>query len=331
MKREISHPGEAKSEILKEIPEACVNESAAVEFLEKQRWGDTPTCPHCGNTDVVKMQAQDGTRNKRFLWRCHGCKEQYTVRVGMIMEDSRIPLRVWCHALWRACSSKKGVSALQISRECSISYKSALFLMHRIRYGMAEPSSQEKLTEIVETDETYVGGKPRYKGDNKRGRGTKKTPVLAMVQRPGNVRARVITNITAKTLKREMLKAIDTSAHLCTDELKTYRGIGKLFAGGHGTVCHSAEEYVKGIDHVNTAECFFSLLKRKFYGTHHAVSKKHLHRYIAEAEFHWNTRLCSDGERIWVAITSSEGKRLMYRQPVKKENPPESGSGSLSK
>jgi transposase-like protein len=325
MKREISHPGEAKSEVLKAIPEACINETAAVEFLEKQRWGDTPTCPHCGSTDVVKMQAQDGTRSKRFLWRCHGCKEQYTVRVGMIMEDSRIPLRVWCHALWRACSSKKGVSALQISRECSITYKSALFLMHRIRYGMTEPDPQEKLTGTVETDETYVGGKPRYKGDNKRGRGTKKTPVLAMVQRPGNVRARVITNITAKTLKREMLKAIDTSAHLCTDELKTYRNIGRLFAGGHGTVLHSAGEYVKGTDYTNTVECFFSLLKRKFYGTHHAVSKKHLHRYIAEAEFHWNTRLCNDGERIWAAITASEGKRLMYRWPVKKENPPESG------
>jgi transposase-like protein len=325
MERQIRHPGEAKNEVLKAIPEACVDETAAVEFLEKQRWGDTPTCPHCGNTDVVKMQAQDGTRNKRFLWRCHGCKEQFTVRVGMIMEDSRVPLRVWCRALWRACSSKKGVSALQISRECSITYKSALFLMHRIRYGMAEPKPGEKLTGTVETDETYVGGKPRRKGMSKRGWGTNKTPVLAMVQRPGNVRARVIANVTAKTLKREMLGAIDTSARLCTDELKTYRNIGKLFAGGHGTVLHSAEEYVnENGDSVNTAECFFSLLKRKFYGTHHAVSKKHLHRYIAEAEFQWNTRKCDDGERIWVAITSSEGKRLMYHQPVKKENPPES-------
>jgi transposase-like protein len=321
MEKKISHPGEAKSEVLKAIPEACVNETVAVEFLEKQRWGDTPTCPHCGSTFVVKvMDAEGKTRNARFLWRCHDCQKQFTVRVGTIMEDSRIPLKVWCWAFWSACASKKGVSALQISRECSLSYKSALFLMHRIRYGMAEPNPQEKLTGTVETDETYVGGKPRYKGNNKRGAGTKKTPVLAMVQRPGNVRARVITNITAKTLKREMFKAIDMSSRLCTDELKTYRNIGRQFAGGHGTVLHSAGEYVKGTDHVNTAECFFSLLKRKFYGTHHAVSKKHLHRYIAEAEFHWNTRKCDDGERIWAAITASEGKRLMYRQPVKKES-----------
>ncbi len=210
---------------------------------------------------------------------------------------------------------------MQISRECSVSYKSALFLMHRIRYGMTEPEPERKLSGTVETDETYVGGKPRRKGVSKRGRGTKKTPVLAMVERPGDVRARVIANVTAKTLKAEMLSAIDESARLCTDELKSYRKIGKKFKGGHGTVCHSAEEYVNECgDSVNTAECFFSLLKRKFYGTHHAVSKKHLHRYVSEAEFQWNTRHCDDGERIWAAITGSEGKRLMYRQPVKKKS-----------
>jgi transposase-like protein len=322
MEREIRKPGEAKSEILKAIPEACVDETAAVEFMEKQRWGDAPECPQCGSKEIVMVMDKDGKqRSKRFLWRCHTCKKQFTVRVGTIMEDSRIPLRFWCHAFWRACSSKKGVSALQISRECNITYKSALFLMNRIRFGMAEPNPQEKLTGTVETDETYIGGKPRRKGMSKRGWGTKKTPVLAMVQRPGNVRARVITNITAKTLKREMFEAIDLSARLCTDELKSYRGIGRKFAGGHGTVCHSAEEYVnENGDSVNTAECFFSLLKRKFYGTHHAVSKKHLHRYIAEAEFHWNTRKCDDGERIWAAITGGEGKRLTYREPVKKES-----------
>ena len=328
MEKKISHPGETKSEVLKRIPKACVDETAAVEFLEQQRWGDMPTCPHCDSAEVVKVMNADGTvRSERFLWRCHGeCKGQFTVRVGTIMEDSRIPLRFWCHAFWRACSSKKGVSASQISRECSITYKSALFLMHRIRFAMATPKVEEKLTGTVESDETWVGGKPRRKGMSKRGWGTNKTPVLAMVQRPGKVRARVITDVTAKTLKREMFKAIDLSARLCTDELRSYRGIGKKFAGGHGTVCHSAEEYVnESGDSVNTAECFFSLLKRKFYGTHHAVSKKHLHRYISEAEFHWNTRKCDDGERIWAAITGSEGKRLMYRQPVKKENPPESG------
>src|SRR5215213_4052702 len=120
-----------KSALESRIPLACADEAAAVAFLEEQRWGDTPNCPRCGDTDVVQMKAKDGSRNARYLWRCHGCKQQYTVRVGTVMEDSPIPVRHWCHALWLACSSKKGVSAKQIERTVGVSYKSALFMMHR--------------------------------------------------------------------------------------------------------------------------------------------------------------------------------------------------------
>ena len=157
MRKQQTKPGQTNDATLAEIPRACINETAAVEFLEKQRWGNNPACPRCGDTDVAKMHDKDGNRNKRCLWRCHGCKKQFTVKIGTIMEDSRIPARVWCHAFWRACSSKKGVSALQISRECHITYKSALFLMHRIRFGMAEPNHDVKLKGTVEMDETYVG------------------------------------------------------------------------------------------------------------------------------------------------------------------------------
>src|SRR6185437_15836678 len=104
------------------IPEACSDELAAVEFLEAQRWGETPNCPRCGDTDVRKMLAKDGTRNARFLWRCKGCKRQYTVRVGTIMEDSPIPLTAWAYAFYEACKSKKGVSAKEIERQCSVTY-----------------------------------------------------------------------------------------------------------------------------------------------------------------------------------------------------------------
>jgi transposase-like protein len=147
------------------IPLACADEAAAVAFLEQQRWCDTPNCPRCGDTDVAMMKDREGKRNARFLWRCRGCKQQYTVRVGTIMEESPIPLRHWCLAFYRAAVSKKGVSALQIQRETGLSYKSALFLMHRIRWAMAPANEQEpKLGqngETVEFDETYVGGKPR--------------------------------------------------------------------------------------------------------------------------------------------------------------------------
>jgi len=325
MKKKQGKPGQAKCSILQEIPQACIDETAAVAFLEKQRWGDTPGCPRCGDTNVTKIKNGQEGRNKRFLWRCHGCKQQFTVRIGTVFEDSRIPLRIWCYAFWKACSSKKGVSALQISRECSISYKSALFLMHRIRYAMTEPGKQEKLQGDIEVDETYVGGKPRKHQKREvggpklnTGRGTKKIPVLVMVKRGDKVRARVIPNVTGKTMKAAIRDNVHVSSRIITDEYKSYRGVGKEFAGGHETVTHSIGEYVRGDIHTNEAESFFALVKRGFYGTFHAVSKKHLHRYINEFAFRWNTRKITDGERTASAIKGADGKRLMYREPIGK-------------
>src|SRR3989475_11676721 len=155
--------GGDKSEIVAAIPAACSDERTAVEFMERQRWGDSPACPRCGDTDVYQVtDRQTGERSTRFLWDCRGCRRQFTVRIGTILEDSRVPLRHWCYAFWAACASKKGVSALQIKRQTGLSYKSALFLMHRIRWAMAEIPTRP-LTGIVEADETYVGGKPRGK------------------------------------------------------------------------------------------------------------------------------------------------------------------------
>jgi transposase-like protein len=151
-----------------------------VEFLEAQRWSDEAACPRCGDTDVYMMRTASGEPQANFRWRCRGGKKQFTVRVGTVMDDSPIPLRVWCHAFWSIAPSKKGVSSLQIARETGLSYKSALFMMHRIRLAMLDTDG-ELLTGVVEVDETYVGGKPR-KGDakkRKRGRGTDKTPVVA--------------------------------------------------------------------------------------------------------------------------------------------------------
>src|SRR5690242_16284686 len=159
--------GGAADEIVTALPAACSDERLAVEFIEQQRWGDSPACPRCGDLAVRKMLAKDGTRNQRFLWRCSGCKQQFTVRVGTIMEDSPIPLRHWCYAFWAACAGKKGVSAMQIMRQTGLSYKSALFLMHRIRYAMAPANAAEgPLSGTVEVDETYVGGRKR-KGQRK--------------------------------------------------------------------------------------------------------------------------------------------------------------------
>ena len=106
---------------------------------------------------------ETGNRNKRYLWRCHDCHKQYTVRIGTVYEESRLDLRHWCYAFWRASTSKKGVAALEIMRHCQISYKSALFLMNRIRFAMApDQETTPKLKGVVECEETFVGRKPRH-------------------------------------------------------------------------------------------------------------------------------------------------------------------------
>jgi len=307
----------SKSTVIQDIPLACSDETAAVEFFEFQRWGNTPCCVKCGSVDVYQMKdAKTGLRNTRYLWRCRDCKDQYTVRIGTVYEESRLPMRHWAYAFWRGATSKKGVSALEIKRHCQISYKSALFLMNRIRYAMSPDPEEPKLKGIVECDETYVGGKPRYKGNNPRGSGTKKTPVFAAVERGGSIRRHVVADITGKTLKAAIRAAVDPRSHIMTDENAAYRGIGDEYMGGHLTVTHSRKEYSRGIVNTNTAESSFALVKRGIYGVYHNVSKEYLHRYLWQFDFMWNARKLNDGERTILAIRSAEGKRMMYREPA---------------
>jgi transposase-like protein len=309
-----------KSDIVKAMPLVCSNERAAVEFMEQMRWGDTPACPRCGDTDVMQMRDRlTGERNKRFLWRCKGCKGQFTVRLKTVLEDSPIPLRHWAYAFWAACSSKKGISALQIKRMTGLSYKSALFLMHRVRFAMAPANDTGQLNGIVEVDETYCGGKKRNKKDRRVGRPSPsdKAPVMGMVERGGRLRLRYVSDLTAPNLRGAIREHIDRSSRLITDEYNLYTAVGREFAK-HDTVCHSEGEYVRGDVSTNTIEGAFSLLKRGLYGTFHSVSRKHLHRYLAEFEFRYNLRGVDDGERTALAIKGGDGKRLTYRDSVDK-------------
>ena len=262
--------------------------------------------------------AATGQRNRRYLWRCRDCGKQYTVRIGTVYEDSRIELRHWCYAFWRAATSKKGVAALEIMRHCQITYKSALFLMNRIRFAMAPETDSPKLTGIVEVDETYVGGKPRYKGISRAGRATNKTPVFAAVQRGGKIRRRVIANVTSDTLKDAIRDEVSSSARIISDDFGAYRSIGSEYAGGHDSICHTTKEYVRGDIHTNTVESSFALVKRGIMGVYHNVSKDYLHRYLWQFDFIWNHRDLNDGERTVRLIRLTEGRRLRYRAPKKK-------------
>ncbi len=208
----------SKSDVINDLPLACSDELTAVEFFEKQRWGNTPCCVRCGSVDVYQMKdAKTGERSSRFLWRCRDCKEQYTVRIGTVYEESRIQLRHWAYAFWRGATSKKGVSALEIKRHCQISYKSALFLMNRIRFAMAPDPDSPKLTGTVECDEMYVGARrPRYRGMFKRGRGTKnKTAVFVAVERQGQLRRRIVADVTGRTLKAALCEKCFYGMRLC--------------------------------------------------------------------------------------------------------------------
>ena len=298
------------------IPLACADEKAAVEFMESQRWEGHPGCPRCGDMAVYQMKdAKTGERQANYRWRCKGCKQQFTARTGTVFEDSRIPLRHWCFAFWRASTSKKGVSALEIHRQTGLSYKSALFMLHRIRYAMAD-SVTRPLTGTVEIDETYVGGKPRFKGKGIRAEWSTKEPVVALVQRGGKVKTQHVADVTARTLSKLIRASVDRRARIITDEFVSYKRVGKPFKGGHETVNHKRKEYVRGDVTTNTVESFFATVKRGLNGIYHAVSKEHLHRYMAEFEFRYNNRHIVDGKRIQAVIRASEGKRLLYREPL---------------
>lgn len=320
MKTKVQNRSTKNDPVIAAIPLACADEKAAVEFIEKQRWGAHPACPRCGDTSVYQMKdSKTGERQANFRWRCHGCKQQFTVRIGTVFEDSRIELRHWCFAFWRAATSKKGVSALEIHRQTGLSYKSSLFMLNRIRFAMADsaPAMLGPNGGDVEVDEMYIGGKPRYRNQSKRGRGTKKQCVVALVERGGSVKTKPVANVTAKTLKQAILDNVDCSARIISDENSAYTGIGLQFDRGHETVRHGAREYVRGDVHSNTIEGFFSIVKRGIGGIYHAVSKEHLHRYLSEFEFRYNNRGLDDGERTVAAIRKADGKRLHYREPVK--------------
>lgn len=303
------------------------NPLVAAEYLESLRWPDGPVCPHCGESERKPYALKSKTRR---LWKCAACRKQYTVTVGTIFEGSHIGLHKWLLAFFLLCSSKKGMSAHQLHRMLKITYKSAWFMAHRIRYAMEQPPFQARLTGTVEVDETYIGGKKRppnrrtyapldpYKPNpNKKhtGRGSDKTPVLTLVQRGGEARSFRVATVTGKELKGIIRDNVDRAAHIRTDSFPSYHGLDKEFAS-HESVNHM-DEWVRGDIHTNSAEGFFSILKRGIDGVYHHVSPAHLPRYLAEFDYRYNTRTkvgYTDAQRTVKALKQVSGKRLRYAE-----------------
>jgi transposase-like protein len=292
---------------LDEIMHRFSTDDTAREYLESILWPDGPVCPHCKNADskhIWKIKANAEKNIRAGLHRCAKCDKEFTCTIGTIFEDSHIPLRKWLVAWYMISASKKGISSLQLQRILGLgSYRTALFMTHRIRHALRDPEVQSKLTGIVEADETYIGGRATGKGRHYMGN---KVPVVALVERDGRVRSQVVRHVTGKNLKAVLLKHVEPSATIMTDEHAGYPNAAKSFAG-HQTVNHSAGEYARGLAHVNGAESFFSLLKRGVVGTFHHISEKHLPLYLAEFNHRHDNRKVTDGERTVRALLKAVG------------------------
>jgi transposase-like protein len=299
------------------------NDEAARLHLEAQRWPNGPYCPRCGECENVRRLA--GKSTAPGLCFCNSCRTKFSVTMGTVFERSHIPLSKWMLGFRLMTSSKKGISALQLQRTLDLkSYKSAWFLAHRIREAMAMPAEGPAPMggegKVVEADETFVGGKERNKRLSKRNPknigAVGKAVAFTLVERNGRARSFHVANVSGKTLRPIIVKHVHRSSTLFTDDAGQYRPIGMEFAR-HESVNHGIEEYVRGDVHSNTVEGFFSILKRGVYGTFHHISEAHLHRYLAEFDFRYNTRAAlgmDDTQRTDEAIKGSTGKRLTYRR-----------------
>jgi transposase-like protein len=289
----------------------------AREWLEALLWTDGRVCGYCG---VLNESTPLATRPGYY--QCKACRKQFTVKVGTVFERSHIALNQWLMAAFLICASKKGISAHQMHRMMGITYKSAWFMMHRLREAMrvGKLGPFGGSGKQVEADETYIGGKEKNKHRNKRTAGNiggkGKEVVFSLVERGGTVRSQHVPEVSGATLAPILRQQLKQETTLMTDEAGQYRNVGKEFAA-HETVNHGIGEYVRGGAHTNTIEGYFSILKRGIVGTYHHVSPQHLKRYLAEFDFRYNERMSlgvNDVERTEKVLKGIIGKRLTYRR-----------------
>jgi transposase-like protein len=296
------------------------DEDAARAHLESLLWPQGPVCPRCGVMEdrITKLQ---GASTRSGVYKCKDCRKPFSVTVGTVMERSHVPLSKWVMAAHFMAASKKGMSALQLMRMLGTNYETAWFLFHRLREAARDTTNFGPLGgegKVVEADETFVGGKEKNKRLSKRNKANigavGKSIAFTLVERGGHARSFHVANVNGKTLAPIIFKHVDQKTTLNTDGAGQYRNIGPAFARFE-VVDHVQNEYVRGDAYTNTVEGYFSILKRGVIGTFHSISEAHLHRYLSEFDFRYNTRKISDVERAELLVKGAKGKRLLYRQP----------------
>ncbi|MCA1706020.1 MAG: IS1595 family transposase [Actinobacteria bacterium] len=281
----------------------------ATEFVARLRWPHGPICPRCEGTEHSYLTT-------RRVWKCKGCKKQFSVKVGTVFEDSPLGLDKWLPAVWLIANSKNGISSHELGRALGVTQKSAWFMLHRIRLAM-QTGTFEKLSGTVEVDETFIGGKARNMHARVRkqritGTGGKdKSAVLGMIERGGTVRAEVVPNVRRGTLQQRVRETVEPGSAIYTDALRSYSGLDCDYA--HEVVDH-AEQYVDGQVHTNYMENFWAQLKRGLHGTYISVRPFHLFRYLDERVLTFNLRDLDDHGRFRKVLQAATGRRLTYAE-----------------
>jgi len=294
------------TEFFKRFPD----EKSAVAFIESRFWPEGPFCPHCGSPHYSVCK-----KSSPMPYRCKNCRKHFSIRIGTIFNESRLPLQKWLLAVYILINCKKGVSSVYLAEQLGCTQKTAWFLAHRIRETLITDS--QKLFGIVEVDEAYIGGKESNKHESKKKEGrhlirgtVNKSPVVGIKQRDGKIKTIVIEVANADNLIKVIDENVIPGTKVYTDQNSCYNSLEKYY---HESVNHSLGEYSRGVVHTNGIESYWAILKRGYYGIYHFWSIQHLHRYISEFEERFNMRKLTGIEKIGLSIKRAFNKRLTYK------------------